>query len=85
MTFEELLEASYKKNYKKWIKQLSGGNITNEMAEDIIQTACVNALVGQDSYDKSRDFDKWFEWVISNARATIVSQEKRGGMSGRSV
>lgn len=85
MDFNSLLEASYRANYKKWKKQLTGGSITPEMAEDIIQHACANALAGQDTYDSSRDFDNWFEWVIANSRGTILNQERNGGMTGRST
>ena len=85
MEFKDRLEASYRKNYRKWKKQVTGGSITPEMAEDIIQHACVNALTFHESYDGSRDFDKWFEWVISNSRGIILNQERNGGMTGRSL
>jgi DNA-directed RNA polymerase specialized sigma24 family protein len=85
MTFRETLEASYKENFKKWKKQMAGGNITPEMAEDIVQLACEKALMGQDSYDKERDFDKWLSGIMYNARCEIVNQERSGGMSGRSL
>lgn len=85
MEFKDRLQASYRANYKRWKKNLTGGSITPDMAEDIIQLACVKALSGQSSYDSSRSFDNWFEWVMANARGEVISQERHGGMTGRSL
>ncbi|MGJ8839454.1 putative RNA polymerase sigma-70 region 2 [Vibrio virus VPMCC5] len=85
MDFNSKLEASYRANYKKWKKQLTGGSITPEMAEDIIQHACVNALSAKDTYDESRDFDSWLGTIITNSRGDILNQERNGGMTGRST
>ena len=85
MTFNDKLETSYKKNRKKWVNQLKGGDVTQEMAEDAVQLACVNALVHQESYDMNRDFDSWFGWVLNNALKSVMKHERRGGMVGRSL
>ncbi|CAH9015490.1 RNA polymerase sigma-70 region 2 [Vibrio phage 177E37-1] len=85
MDFKSTLESSYRENYKKWFNRMKGGNVTNEMAEDIIQLACVNALEHQEAYDSTRPFDNWFEWILNNARITIINQDRNGGMVGRSL
>lgn len=85
MTFNEMLEASYTANRKKWIKSMTGGNITPEMAEDIVQLASLNAIEHQDSYDSSREFDDWFYGILANARITVINQERNGGTVGRSL
>jgi len=84
MDFKSKLDASYRENRKKWVKSMSGGNVSPEMAEDIIQQACVNALEMQNSYDSTQPFDDWFYGILSNARIDIINAEKRQGMVGKS-
>lgn len=85
MNFMEKLEESYIANRKTWLKSLTGGNVTAEMAEDIVSLAAVNALEHKDSYKDSEDFDAWFYGIVSKARIDIINDERSGGMVGRSV
>ena len=97
MEVKELLDKSYKRNYKHWVDRLArNSNITREMAEDIVQDACVSALTYADSFkstafhdkvDSTEDekFDAWFDRIIRACQLDVIAQDKSGGMTGRSL
>lgn len=85
MDFKKKLETSYRANYGKWVKQISGGEVTQEMAEDAIQDACVKALSLDTGISGIEDFDNWFFSLVTKAVSDVVNKERRGGMVGRSI
>ena len=89
MDFKEMLETSYRTYRGKWVKQVSGGEVTPEMAEDAIQDACVKAITaagaGADIPLTQAEFDNWLFTLVMKATADVVNKERRGGMVGRSL
>lgn len=83
--FETLLDESYRKNFDKWVKQLTHGEVTTQMAEDAVQDACVKALMYKDSYNSDKDFDDWMYGNIKLCVKDVLAKDRRGGMVGRSV
>lgn len=80
MDIRNLLDESYRKNKRLWLKRLRHGKVTPEMAEDALQNACVRAIVYSYTYDTDKDFTDWFSRILRNALMDVLAQERRGGI-----
>lgn len=81
MDIRPLLEVSYEKNYRRWYNRLNSRNVTHEMVEDSIQSACVKALRLSDAYDPTRNFNDWFQSILTNCLKDVIADDKKQGVT----
>lgn len=62
-----LIETHYREHFDRLTKVYTRYLGSKERAEDVIQEAYTRALAYHDSYDGSRDFNKWFNSIIASA------------------
>jgi RNA polymerase sigma factor (sigma-70 family) len=72
-----LIESHYREQFERLVKVYTRYLGSKERAEDVIQEAYTRALAYYSSYDRARDFNKWFNSIIAaalrdNKRATIM-------------
>lgn len=80
MDIRILLDDSYRANKRQWLKKLTHGKVTPEMAEDAVQDACIRAMIYSHSYDTGKHFDGWFNTLLRNALMDVLATDRRGGM-----
>ena len=78
--FNDVLEEFYLKNFKKQVKMISSFVGGRENAEDVVQQAYTRALTYKDSFNPTKEFERWFSLILSNSIKDFLRAERTNGM-----